>query len=52
MQPKKYADMANRARQRVAMEYDLHAILQRYERCLKTLAMCIGLAACGVGEVC
>ena len=34
MQPKSYADMANRARQRIAMEYDLKAIWQRYEKFL------------------
>lgn len=35
MQPKKYADMANRARQRIAMEYDLKAIWRRYEKFLE-----------------
>jgi glycosyltransferase involved in cell wall biosynthesis len=34
MQPKRYADMANQARQRVAAEYDLQAICQRYEKFL------------------
>ena len=35
IQPKEYADMANRARQRIAMEYDLKAIWQRYKKFLE-----------------
>ena len=35
MQPKKYADMANLARQRIAQEYELQAIRMRYEKFLE-----------------
>lgn len=35
MQPKTYADMANRARQRIAKEYELQAVWQRYEKFLE-----------------